>query len=261
MSYAFEVGNKIIRIPKNKYATDGYRMEEKILQYLRGRISVDIPNVQIIETPFFHTVHKKLEGKYWSGKEYINKTEIEKDALAYDCAQFFSELHSSDITKIDTQLREIHPIRYNLETYLSADFSIDERKKIIQVTDILFTIGDKVLIHNDFYCDNFFIDDNYRLKSVIDFGNGGVYNFNFDFRKIVSYEDGERDFWQRIVKYYEPMANRIIDIEIIKSIDIHNYISFLVYFAKNPTFKDEKIGVRNNWNFHVEHIKDKLNKI
>ncbi|MDR0612966.1 MAG: aminoglycoside phosphotransferase family protein [Dysgonamonadaceae bacterium] len=261
MSYAFEVGGKIVRVPKNNYATDGYRIEEKILNYLQDRISIAIPNVKIIETPFFHTIHKKLEGKYWSGKEYINRTEREKDALAYDCAKFFAELHSSEIAKIDTQLREIHPIKYNLETYLSTEFSFEEREKIVQCTDILFTIDDKVLIHNDFYYDNFFVDDNYRLKSVIDFGNGGFYNFNFDFRKIVSYEDGERDFWKRIVKHYEPMANRTIDIEIIKLIDIHNYISFLVYFAKNPNFKDEKIGVRNNWNFHVEHIKDKLKKL
>ena len=259
MSFAFEVGGNIVRIPKNEYATIGYKIEEKVLIYLQNKIkSVEIPNVKIVEEPFFYTIHKKLEGFYWDGNMYVQKTEKEKDLLANDCAIFFSELHSSDINKIDVKLREIRPIEHNMENYLSQDFSANEIDKIVKFTDILYTLQDKCLIHNDFYYDNFFIDNNFRLKCVIDFANGGYFNYNFDFRKIVSYEEGERDFWERIVKFYEKITNRKIDVEIIKVIDIHNYISFLVYFAKNSEIKEEKIGVRKNWNKHIEHVKDKM---
>jgi hypothetical protein len=261
MSFACEVGENIIRVPKNEYATEGYRIEEKVLIYLRDKIkSVEIPNINIIEEPFFHTIHKKLEGFYWDGNVYAKKTEKEKDLLANDCALFFAELHSADVNKINAKLREIRPIKYNIEKYLTQYFSTREIDKIVDFTNVLYSLQDKCLIHNDFYYDNFFLDCNFRLKCVIDFANGGYFNHNFDFRKIVSYEKGERDFWERIVKFYERLTYRKIEIEIIRVIDIHNYISFLVYFAKNPEIKEEKIGIRDNWNKHIEHIKDKMRK-
>jgi len=261
MSFACESGGRIIRIPKNEYAEKGYRIEEKVLAYLHGHItSVEIPDVKIVETPFFHTVHKKLEGLYWDGSAYNKKSEKERDLLADDCAVFFAELHSSDINKIGAELRKISPIKHNMEKYLSGEFSLREIDRMAAYTDFLFTLEDKCLIHNDFYYDNFFIDGDFRLKCVIDFANGGYYNYHFDFRKVISYEDGERDFFERIVKFYEGMTSRKIEPDIIKAIDIHNYISFLVYFAKNPNITEEKIGIRDNWHKHVEHIKDKIRR-
>lgn len=261
MSFACQSGDYIIRIPKNEYAELGYRIEEKVLIYLRDRIkSVEIPGIRVVETPFFHTVHKKLEGRYWDGSAYNKKSERDKDLLADDCAVFFAELHSSDISKIDADLREIRPIRHNMEKYLSGEFSMKEIDGITAYTDFLYTLQDKCLIHNDFYYDNFFLDENFRLKCVIDFANGGYYNYHFDLRKVISYEEGERDFFERIVKFYERITGRKIDLGIIRAIDVHNYISFLVYFAKNPDIKEEKIGVRNNWRKHVEHIKDKIRR-
>jgi thiamine kinase-like enzyme len=270
MSFACEAGDNIIRVPKNDYAAIGYKIEEKILIYLQNKVkSVEIPAIKIIEKPFFYTIHKKLEGLYWDNKAYIKKTEMEKDALASDCAVFFAEIHASDTREINSllqeeniKLREIRPIEDNLKKYLPHNFSTNEIDKIIKFTNNLFTLPDedKCLVHNDFYYDNFFVDDNFRLKCVIDFANSGRYNYNFDLRKIVSYEEGESDFWGRIVKFYERITNRKIDMEIIKMIDIHNYISFLVYFAKYPEVKEEKIGVRDNWDFHIEHVRDKLRK-
>jgi thiamine kinase-like enzyme len=270
MSFACEAGDNIIRVPKNEYAAIGYRIEEKILVYLQNKVkSVEIPSVKIIKEPFFYTIHKKLEGLYWDRKTYIKKTEREKDALANDCAVFLATIHASDTNEINSllheenlELREIRPIEDNLKKYLPQYFSTDEIDKIIKFTNGLFSLPDenKCLVHNDFFHDNFFVDDSFRLKCVIDFGNSGRYNYNFDLRKVVSYEEGESDFWGRIVRYYEGMTNRKIDMEIIKMIDIHNYISFLVYFAKYPEIKEEKIGVRDKWDSHIEHVKDKLRK-
>lgn len=262
MSYAYEVGNYIVRIPKNKYAADGYKIEEQILYYLKDTIkSVKIPQIKIFESPFFYTIHRKLYGNYWNGHEYLKKTEKEKDLLANDCAIFFAELHSANVKEINTTIRQLHPIEENMRYYLFNDFSDSEIKKAVSYTNTLFSLEDKVLIHNDFYSDNFFLDSNYRLSSVIDFGNSGFFNYNFDFRKILSYEEGDGDFWRRIVHFYEGLTYRKIDLEVIKIINIHNYISFLVYFAKNPTIKDEKINVRESWNFHINHVKNMINEL
>ena len=271
MSFACETGGNIIRVPKNEYAAIGYRIEEKILAHLAGKIkSADIPGIKIVEKPFFHTIHKKLEGLYWDGAAYICKPEKERDLLANDCAVFLTEVHAADIKKINAELskanikmRELQSkeeIEEHIKNYLYRDFSVNEIDKIIKFITPLYDLPeeDKCLIHNDFYYDNFFVDNNLRLKGVIDFANSGHYNYNFDFRKIVSYEEGEQDLWERIVKFYERLTNRKIDMQVIKIIDIYNYISFLTYFAKNPEISEEKIGVRDNWDSYVEHIKHNI---
>jgi hypothetical protein len=262
MSYAFEVGDKIIRIPRNEYAADGYKFEEKILTFLKDKINtVEIPNIKIIKTPFFHSIHKKLNGLHLDGKTYSQKTEKEKDLLANDCAVFFAELHSTDVSKINTKIPELKPIQQDIEKYLVKDLSEKEIIKIIRYTEILYTLQDRLLIHNDFYPPNFFINSNYRLKCVIDFARACYCNYNFEFRKMISYDEGEQDFWKRIVRFYEEITSRKIDIAIIKVIDIYNYMDFLSYFAKHFKIEKGNIRVLNRWNEHIEYVKDKIMKL
>lgn len=259
MSFAYDIDGKIIRIPKTDYAKNGYVTEKAILDYLKTKISsTQIPNITIVERPFFHTVHKKIEGIYWREKVYLAQDEKTRDALAEECAVFFSELHSSDVKKINAQLLEVHTIQHNLETYLCEYFNVDEMNKILKFTNPLYSLGDKVLVHRDFYYDNFLLSDDYKLNGVLDFGNSGIYNYLFDFKALACWESAMRDFFQRITDRYSRITGRIIDIETIRRIDIHNYISFLVYFTKNKDVKDEKINAAHHMDEHVAHVKEKL---
>ncbi len=261
MSYAYEIGGKIIRIPKTQYAEHGYETEKAILDYLHGRVTcTKLPDVRIEREPFFYTVHNKIEGIYWSEKNYLSKDEKTRDALAEDCAVFFAQLHASDLTKIHAELLDLHPIKKNMKTYLTEYFSPSEMEQILKFTDSLFDLDDKVLVHRDFYQDNFLLTDDYRLKGVLDFGNSGIYNYMFDFKALASWEEGMKDFFERIADRYTRITGRIIDMETIHKIDIHNYISFLVYFAKNKDIKDEKIGAAHNMDEHVAHIKEKMKR-
>jgi len=261
MSYAYEIGGKIIRIPKTQYAERGYETEKAILDYLHGRVTcTKLPDVRIEREPFFYTVHNKIEGIYWSEKNYLSKDEKTRDALAEDCAVFFAQLHASDLTKIHAELLDLHPIKKNMETYLTEYFSPSEMEQILKFTDSLFDLDGKVLVHRDFYQDNFLLTDDYRLKGVLDFGNSGIYNYMFDFKALASWEEGMKDFFERIADRYTRITGRIIDMETIHKIDIHNYISFLVYFAKNKDVKDEKIGAAHNMDEHVAHIKEKMKR-
>lgn len=259
MSYAYEIDGKIIRIPKTQYAEQGYETEYAILEYLHHKITcTQLPNVKIINTPFFHTIHDKILGIYWDTRTYLSKDYKTRDALAEDCAVFFAQLHSANITEIKTNLLDIHPIKTNMEKYLSEYFTTKEMTQILEFTDSLYSLEDKVLVHRDFYQDNFLLDSNYRLNGVIDFGNSGLYNYMFDFKSLASWEEGINDLFTRITERYKRITGRIIDMETIHKIDIHNYISFLVYFTKNKNLKDEKIGAADHLQEHVEHIKDKM---
>lgn len=261
MSYAYEINNKIIRIPKTQYAEHGYETEYAILKYLQEAVTcTQLPDIRIVREPFFHTVHNKIFGVYWNGKEYLAKSEKQRDALAEDCAEFFTQLHASDVKNIDAELLELHPIQKNMETYLTDYFSMDEMNEILNFTNPLFSLKDKVLVHRDFYIDNFLLNNDYRLNAVLDFGNSGLYNYMFDFKALASWEESMKDFFTRIASRYTRLSGRIIDMETIRRIDIHNYISFLVYFIKNKNIKDEKIGAVNHLDEHVAHIKDKMKK-
>jgi aminoglycoside phosphotransferase (APT) family kinase protein len=262
MSFAFEVGCNIVRIPRTDLSRIEYEREEKILNYLVNKIkNIEIPHIKIVRLPFFYSIHNKIIGNHWNGSEYLKKTAIEKDILANDCALFFAELHSADIVNIKTEIPEIRQLNYDIEYYLSEDFSLKEIEKILKYIEILYSLKDKCLIHNDFYPPNFFIDDNFRLKAVIDFARAQYNNFNFDFRKIVSYQEGEKDFWERIVKSYENITKKIIDIEIIKVIDIYNYMDFLSYFAKYFKIEKGNITVLNRWSEHINYVKIKIKEL
>lgn len=259
MSYAYEIDGRIIRIPKTQYAERGYETEKAILDYLHGIITcTKLPDVKIVRDPFFFTIHDKIAGIYWSEQEYFSKNDKTKEALAEDCAVFFAQLHSADVSKIKAELLDLHPIKKNMETYLTEYFSPAETDQILKFTDSLYGLGDKVLVHRDFYSDNFLLTDDYRLNGVLDFGNSGIYNYMFDFKGIASWERGVSDFFKRIAPRYTRITGRAIDMEIIHKIDIHNYISFLVYFTKNKDIKDEKINASNHLAEHVNHIKQKM---
>lgn len=261
MSYAYEIDGKIIRIPKTEYAERGYEMEDAILRYLNTVITcTKIPDIRIERSPFFFTVHEKIPGIYWDEKAYLAKDEKIRDALAEDCAVFFAQLHSSDTTKIETELLEVHPIAKNMETYLPDFFLPREMDEIVRFTNPLFDLEDKVLVHRDFYKDNFLLTKDYRLNGVLDFGNSGLYNYMFDFKALASWEEGMKDFFERIASRYTRITGREIDIQTIHRIDIHNYISFLVYFTKNKDVKDEKINAVAHLDYHVAHIKDKMKR-
>jgi aminoglycoside phosphotransferase (APT) family kinase protein len=262
MSFAFEVGKNIVRIPRTDLSKIEYEREEKILNYLANKIeNIEIPDIKTVRFPFFYSIHKKINGSHWNGSEYLKKSALEKDLLAYDCALFFAGLHSADISKIDTEIPEIRQLQQDIEYYLSIDFSDKEIYKIVSYTEVLYSLNDKCLIHNDFYPPNFFIDDNFRLKAVIDFARAQFNNFNFDFRKIISYQEGEKDFWDRIVKTYENITQKRIDIEIIKVIDIYNYMDFMSYFAKHFKIEKGNIPILNRWSEHINYVKSKIKEI
>lgn len=261
MSYAYEIDGKIIRVPKTEYAERGYETEKAILDYIHSIVTcAELPYVSIVHAPFFYTYHNKIKGYYWSEKEYLSKDEKTRDALAEDCALFFAQLHSANVSKINADLMELHSIKGNMEIYLRGFFSSAEMECILNFTDSLYSLGDKVLVHRDFYYDNFLLNSDFRLKGVLDFGNSGLYNYMFDFKALASWEKGMNDFFRRIAGRYIRITGRIIDMETIHKIDIHNYISFLVYFVKNKDIKDEKIDAASHMLEHVYHIKEKMKR-
>lgn len=262
MSYAYEIDNKIIRIPKNKLSEAGYIREDAILKCLHRTIDcTKLPEIKIVQKPFFHTVHNKINGFYWDSKTYLSKSEKEKDALAEDCAVFFAQLHGTNLSEINAELPEIPSIQEDLESYLLDFFTTEEIDKILKFTEPLYFLGDKVLVHKDFYYDNFLLNDEYRLNAVFDFGNSGIYNYMYDFKCLVGPEEGMHDLFVRLTPRYIVHSGRQIDIETVHRVDIHNYINFLSYFVKNKNIKDEKIGAMNNLSMHIGYIKEKIKKL
>lgn len=239
-SSAFEVDDNIIRVPKSSEAVGGYKKEEKILNFLKGKIkSVEIPNIKLIEEPFPYSIHKKLHGENWTAEDYNKFTEKEKDKLANDAAKFFMELHSIEINDELGLNKNLEVLE--IEKYLSNEFSEKEIIKINNYVKPLYSLEDKHLLHTDFYYGNSLLNKNRELKCVFDFGNTCYRNYHFEFLDLISPEAGEVDMLKRITKYY----NKKIDMEIIKIMDIYNKVACCIYLANNDKIKKEKI---DNWN-------------
>ena len=107
-SVAYEIGDKIIRVPKA--GAEQYRKEACILSFLQGKLAVKIPNPRLIEKPFFYAEHKKINGLNWTIETYNHLPLKQQNAFAKDSAHFFAQLHTipkSEILKYipEEQLR------------------------------------------------------------------------------------------------------------------------------------------------------------
>jgi len=103
-SYAFSVGEYIVRVPK-KYI-GGYQKEEKVLCFLKDKVSVEIPEVKVIvNDDLSYAIHKKIEGKNWNIKTYNALSPESQDLFCQDIASFFAELHQISVNDVAPLLK------------------------------------------------------------------------------------------------------------------------------------------------------------
>ena len=254
-SYAFTIDNdKIVRIPKKNI--DGYKKEEKILHYLKDKISFEIPEVKVVEKiNFSYALHKKLNGKKWDEETFKNLSKKEKNLFCFDIAKFLSEIHSVNIKEASkiTDLTSIHiPNKKSFE-YLEEFFSKDE---IFILKDVVEKLDnspiDAVLIHDDFQKTNSLVNENHRLKGIFDFNNVCIDDRYFDFTHI--YNKDYLELLNITISHYKKLTGIEISLEKVKRFNLRSCVYNLAYLKETST--TERIIAENNW--IIKEIRDFL---
>lgn len=254
-SYAFTVGDKIVRVPK-KYI-ESYQKEEKILDFIRNDISVEIPKVKfVVKDNISYAIHKKIEGENWNIHTYEKLNSEGQDLFCYDVANFFAELHKIPVENVAGILKEFDYERSltqeQIHRYLKDDFSKEEREKIYNLLKEVESLKDDlVFTHQDFHDHNIVVDKNHRLKGVFDFGNCGIDDRCLDFHSL--YNPVYLEFLKKVIDYYEKITDIKVDIEKIRKLKEVGCIYALGYLGEYP---DLKKNMKDQWNKNIDKLRN-----
>jgi len=99
-SVALECDGWIFKFPRNAHAEERLRREVTLLQFLKPRITMAVPQIVLHEGPVPFTQHLKLPGSALESAEYAQLDDYRRDALALRMAQLYAELHALPLNRM-----------------------------------------------------------------------------------------------------------------------------------------------------------------
>lgn len=220
-------GTYFFRFPRNKFFSDAIIEEEKIIKFLKNKISYKLPQITLLfdnSRPF--SMHKQIEGESLTNCFHKLST-CDLKILAEDIANLFYEF---SLIKIEN--KNEFRLTSNFLDNLSL---VSQNNYDITTHDILKNLEKKSLsfCHGDLNTGNLIIKDK-RLFGVIDFAFSGVSNKMVDLARLVGEKDGE--FSQFLIESTEKVFNEKIDLDKLKKlVDMWNYVDnhYIMYIKQN----------------------------
>ena len=224
-SIAYRVNNEyIFKMSKHDEARENLKKEIKVLNYLKGKLSLQIPTIEFYSEKYSVCGYKEIKGEKLTKEMYDSMSIQEQDDLAHSIAQFLKGLHSLPLPDIDNlELDVIEDYKGDYESLKEMIYSIIP-KKSQDYLDSLFkrilsderiTKYKQVLCHNDLSCNHIIMQNN-KVVGIIDFGDVAITDRDKDFIYLLenSSEELGRNFGLKVLDYYNH-PNK--DIAILKS--------------------------------------------
>lgn len=224
-SIAYRVNNEyIFKMSKHDEAKENLKKEIKVLNYLKGKLSLQIPTIEFYSEKYSVCGYKEIKGEKLTKEIYNSMSKEEQECLAHSIAQFLKELHSLPLPDIDDlELDVVEDYKGDYESLKELIYN-DIPKKSQEYLDSLFRriLSDeriikytRVLCHNDLSCNHIIMQNN-RVVGIIDFGDVAITDRDKDFIYLLenSSEELGRDFGLKVLNYYNH-PNK--DIAVLKS--------------------------------------------
>lgn len=240
----------IFRFPKKK----DFKLNKEIgiLKALEKKITLNIPVYEFIGTKVPYVGYQKIVGGPLLLNTLKNLTPRKKNILAHDIANFFYEFHTSlPLSKYK---------KFNLETNSQSWRPLVIKKKVIdkiknkELSDFikdnldkyLELIKDKknlVIAYNDLHGNNIaFNKKTGKLNGVFDFSDVAVEDIHQEFCSLLSLD---YKLVISIIKYYEKLAKRTIDIKKVFITAVVCEASILGVFIDKPESKNYKYALND----------------
>ena len=189
------------------------KKEIQVLNYLKGKITLQIPDIEYYSEEWGVCGYKEIKGDKLTPAIYKNMTDGEKDRLAQDIALFLKEMHSVpfpdiddlELNIIDDYKKDYDTVRemiYNKIPDSSKEYLDNLYKKILNDKRISQYV--KALCHNDLSCNHIIIQNN-KAVGIIDFGDVSITDRDKDFVYLLedSYQEIGREFGIKVLEYYD----------------------------------------------------------
>ena len=260
-SYAFEAGDKIIRVPR--VDTKQYEKEIAILNFLHDKLPVQIPSPKLIRGDISYAIHTKIQGLSWNISTYNQLSEESKNLFAKDIAHFFATLHAIPLHEILNSIpKELitPPVMDPVDKfydYLKSDFSQNDIDTIYTWCKKVLTPSETVvLLHSDFWETNCLVDKQHRLIGVFDWANSHLGKPIWDFKPLYCPE--YFPLLDKILDFYYQETGRKISKEQIQTETLPDCFWNVQYFGQNPNLKNT---MENQWKKTLDSVHDTLNTI
>lgn len=212
-SIAYLVNDEyIFKQSKHDEARKNLKKEIQALNYLKGKITLQIPGIEFYSEKFSVCGYKEIKGSKLTPGIYKKMSDDEKEQLVQDIALFLRELHSMPLPDIDgleldvmddyrSDYDALRDMIYNRIPDKSKEYLNRLYKRIF--TDERISQYVKSLCHNDLSC-NHIIIQNHRAVGVIDFGDVAITDRDKDFVYLLedSSEEIGRGFGLRVLECY-----------------------------------------------------------
>ena len=205
-------GEYVFKQSKHEESRMNMKKEIKVLNYLKGKLSLQIPVIEFYDEEYSVCGYKEIKGKKLTKDMYFSMSKDEQDRLAQKIALFLKELHSLDLPDIeDLELDVVDDYRSDYESLKGTIYSTipDKIKEYLDnlfrriLSDERITRYVKALCHNDLSCNHIIMRNN-EVVGIIDFGDVAVTDRDKDFVYLLedSTEELGRDFGLKVLDYY-----------------------------------------------------------
>jgi aminoglycoside 2''-phosphotransferase len=207
----------VFRFPKYEKGIVRLREETKILEYIRGTVSIPIPypkykSFELLEPGKVFTGYKLIEGDPFWNEQLIKVGKEDSIKLAKQLVTFLMEIHSIPKEKADKFLNleesnpyeEMKELFHNIQDKLFRFINEKAQKDIIYSFETFLNNEEYLtttLIHGDFGASNILWNPKTcEISGIIDFGGSGIGDPAYDFAGILSsYGD---DFFNMCIDFY-----------------------------------------------------------
>ena len=261
-SDAFEVGNKIIRVPKA--GLEQYEKEVIVLDFLHGKLPVQIPHPKLIkEDEIAYAEHTKIEGRSWNISTFEALSKADQDLFTKDIAHFFATLHAIPVNEIYSKVSPKLLEPYALDSLscfkkaLETEFSLKDITTLYEFGEKVLAVGSSpVLVHKDFWEGNVLVDEKHRLKGVFDWANACIGNREWDFKAL--YHPAYMSLLDKVLHFYSQETGYKITKASIGDLTTADTLLSIQYFIQNPNLKNT---MEKAWQDTLSKVKNALIKV
>lgn len=235
-SVAVDVDDRLIfKFPRDEEGEEQLAVEARMLDLVRGHVSMPVPVLDIFYTPRLYSCHPKLPGNHLLPEDYARLSEAQRNRLAQELARFFADLHDISLDsahRAGAERCEPWPdsdsIRRGLRPYLEpALFAVADR-----------TLNAWAALPPDPYGEVFGFFDGHgmnmafdheagRLNGIYDFGDAGVAPLHQEF---IHGSITSSDLTARVIDAYEGITGRAI---CRRTVDLHEGMMRLTELAED----------------------------
>lgn len=249
----------IVKFPRPIRGMTGITTEQAVTDLIRIKVAVQIPAITVQVNPIALARYQKIPGCTFDKTRYQDLQEVNKQALANDCASFLFALHSIPNREIEHHNLRLTPswqiscvlienqLASNQEPSIKALLKDTVKKhKALQIPD-----AHQIFSHFDLHGGNVLVNEqNGKLLGVIDFGNCKIGDLHQDLSVM---NLSSTDLAERIVQCYEKISGRQVDRPTVRHYTSVFYLNLLAGLKRNKDDKKYKYWLSefNQWYKHL----------